>query len=114
MSWFLCTSAFLQDKWRNLRLIPTGRGCREKVAIALKKSRQIPKHDNNQTAVSNVVDDFSDKIVDAKPLAMSTEFLQTTTPKRLEAKLVFQLHCESYDCFYLYNTNISHASLVTL
>jgi len=112
MSWFLCNSAFLQDKWRNLCLIPTGRGCREKVAVALKKSRQIPKLDNNQRALSNV-EDFSDEIVDAKPLATSTEFLQTTTPKRLEAKLVFQLHCESYDCFYLYNTNISRASLFT-
>lgn len=83
-------------------MIPTGRGCREKAVIAVKKSHQIPKLDNKPTALSDAVENFADVIVDAKPLAMTAGSPQTATTKRLEAKLVFQFHCESYDCFYLY------------
>lgn len=99
MNWFSLQFACLKDKWRNLRGMPSGRGCRERAVIPLKKSQQIPKLDNKPTAVGDVVKDFADVIVDAKPLAMVAESPQIAPSKRLEAKLVFQLHCESYDCF---------------
>lgn len=83
----------LKDKWRNLRVIPTGRGCREKAVVTVKKANQTPKQDNKPMALTDVGENFDDMIVDAKPLAMSTGPLHVTAPNRSEAKLVFQLHC---------------------
>lgn len=70
-----------------------GWGSRDKARIALKKSRQIPRHDENPMALSTSAADFSDnEIVDAKPLSMSADALQTAAPKKSEAKLVDLLH----------------------
>jgi len=65
-----------------------GWGSRDKARIALKKSKQTPRHDENPMALSTVVADFSDGIVDAKPLAMSADAIQVaaSTPKGSVAK----------------------------
>ncbi|ONK81569.1 uncharacterized protein A4U43_C01F30650 [Asparagus officinalis] len=77
----------LKDKWRNMSVVMNGWGSREKGRIALKKSRQIPKHDDNPMALSTAVADSSDEIVDAKPLAMSADAVQANAPNQSEAKL---------------------------
>lgn len=78
-----------------------GWGSRDKARIALKKSRQIPRHDENPMALSTVVADFSDEIVDAKPLAISTDSLQIPAPKKPEAKLVSCIYWDLYIYTYM-------------
>ena len=57
-------------------MVLNGWGSRDKARIALKKSRHTPRHDENPMALSTVIADFSDGIVDAKPLAMSADAIQ--------------------------------------
>lgn len=77
----------LKDKWRNLRVLPTGRVGRDKAIVASNHSNQVTKHDNKQVIPSDVVEDFDDEIVDVQPLAMATGSPPITAPKRVEAKL---------------------------
>ncbi|ONK66663.1 uncharacterized protein A4U43_C06F10690 [Asparagus officinalis] len=77
----------LKDKWRNMSVVMNGWGSREKGRIALKKSKQTPRHDENPMALTTGVKDISDEIVEAKPLAMSAGPPQITPPKKSEAKL---------------------------
>lgn len=72
----------LKDKWRNMSVTAYGWGSRERARIALKKSRQISKHDGTPMSISTVVKDIDNEIVDVKPLAMSSEPLQITGQKR--------------------------------
>lgn len=79
-----------------------GWGSREKARLALKRSQQIPKHDDNPMALSTVVENFEEEIVDAKPLAMSSNgALQLPGPKRSISRL------ESCSCF----RNLIHVSV---
>ncbi|XP_072988881.1 single myb histone 6-like [Typha latifolia] len=77
----------LKDKWRNMNVTANGFGSREKGRIAFKKSRQIFNHDDNPMAFGQVVADIDDETVDAKPLAISSEPLHTTSPKRSVSRL---------------------------
>lgn len=77
----------LKDKWRNMSVVMNGWGSRDKGRVALKKSRHLPRHDENPMALSTVVADLSDEIVDAKPLAMSADAVHVSASKKPEAKL---------------------------
>lgn len=81
-----------QDKWRNLSVTASGWGSREKARLALKRSLKNSKHDDNSTATFTVDQGFDDQgvddeIVDAKPLAMSSEPLMIEGPKRSFSRL---------------------------
>lgn len=72
----------------------SGWGSREKARIALKKSKQVSKHDDNPMALSTIVKDINDEIVNAKPLAVSSESLQIAGPKGSNSRLVYLMpHC---------------------
>ncbi|XP_010923663.1 single myb histone 6 isoform X2 [Elaeis guineensis] len=77
----------LKDKWRNMSVTANGWGSREKARIALKKSRQISKHNDNPKVLTTEVEDIDNEIVDAKHLAMSSESLKFTGPKRSISRL---------------------------
>nr|CAD1824218.1 unnamed protein product [Ananas comosus var. bracteatus] len=82
----------LKDKWRNLSVTASGWGSREKARLALKRSLKNSKHDDNSTATFTVDQGFDDQgvddeIVDAKPLAMSSEPLKIEGPKRSFSRL---------------------------
>ncbi|KAJ8465115.1 hypothetical protein OPV22_027667 [Ensete ventricosum] len=77
----------LKDKWRNMSVTAYGWGSRERARMALKKSRQISKHDGTPISISTVVKDIDNEIVDVKPLAMSSEPLQNTGQKRPISRL---------------------------
>ncbi|XP_020092920.1 single myb histone 5 isoform X1 [Ananas comosus] len=77
----------LKDKWRNMNVTANGFGSREKGRIALKKSRHLYKHDDNPMALSTVLADGDEEIVDAKPLAMSSGPLSSASPKRSVSRL---------------------------
>ncbi|URD90468.1 single myb histone, partial [Musa troglodytarum] len=77
----------VMDKWRNMSVTAYGWGSRERARIALKKSRQISKHDGTPMSISTVVKDNDSEIVDVKPLAMSSEPLQITGQKRTVSRL---------------------------
>ncbi|KAJ6790568.1 single myb histone 6-like [Iris pallida] len=76
----------LKDKWRNLSVTANGWGSREKARIAFKKSQQNPKHEDNQMAITTVVE-YDNEVVDVKPLAISSEAAQISTPKISESRL---------------------------
>ncbi|EHA8586909.1 putative Single myb histone 2 [Cocos nucifera] len=71
----------LKDKWRNISVTASGWGSREKARIALKKNKQVSKHDDNPMTLSTIVKDINDEIVHAKPLAVSSESLRIAGPK---------------------------------
>ncbi|KAK9115833.1 hypothetical protein Sjap_014780 [Stephania japonica] len=58
----------LKDKWRNMSVTANGWGSREKARLALKRSQQMLKKEEN-ALVAPVQSD--EEIVDAKPLAVS-------------------------------------------
>ncbi|XP_043709115.1 telomere repeat-binding factor 1-like isoform X2 [Telopea speciosissima] len=70
----------LKDKWRNMSVTAHGWGSREKARLALKRSQQFPKHDDNPMA-------SDEEIIDAKPLALPSETLQTSGLKRPMTRL---------------------------
>ncbi|XP_065046537.1 single myb histone 6-like isoform X3 [Musa acuminata AAA Group] len=72
----------LKDKWRNINVTAYGWGSRGKARAALKKSRQISRHDGALVSVGTTVEDTDTEIIDAKPLTMSSEPHQTTGQKR--------------------------------
>ncbi|KAJ4963623.1 hypothetical protein NE237_023562 [Protea cynaroides] len=76
----------LKDKWRNMSVTAHGWGSREKARLALKRSQQFPKHDDNPMALATVVQS-DEEIVDAKPLAISSGTLNTSGPKRSMKRL---------------------------
>ncbi|ONK67336.1 uncharacterized protein A4U43_C06F19110 [Asparagus officinalis] len=77
----------LKDKWRNIRVISSGRGPRERATVTMKKNRQTPKSNNTQMVPSSVVRDISDGILDAMPIAISAGPPPTTTPGKTEANM---------------------------
>ncbi|XP_026661766.2 single myb histone 6-like [Phoenix dactylifera] len=77
----------LKDKWRNMSVTANGWGSREKARIALKKSRQISKNDDNPKVLNTEVEDIDNEIVDTKHLAMSSESLKFSGPKRSISRL---------------------------
>lgn len=66
-----------------------GWGSREKARLALKKSRQISKHDDSPKVLNTEVEDIDNEIVNTKHLAMSSESLKLTGPKRSISRLVY-------------------------
>ncbi|KAK9118102.1 hypothetical protein Scep_016195 [Stephania cephalantha] len=58
----------LKDKWRNMSVTANGWGSREKARLALKRSQQMLKKEENAFVASVQSDE---EIVDAKPLAVS-------------------------------------------
>ncbi|WOL15330.1 single myb histone 6 [Canna indica] len=72
----------LKDKWRNLSVTANGWGSREKAKAASKRSKQVSKNDNSTKAVSMDVDDIDDDIVDAKPVATTSEKFYASNEKR--------------------------------
>lgn len=74
-----------------MNVTANGFGSREKGRIALKKSRHLYKHDDNPMALSTVLADGDEEIVDAKPLAMSSGPLSSASPKRSVSRLAYLL-----------------------
>ncbi|CAL9193791.1 unnamed protein product [Musa hybrid cultivar] len=77
----------LKDKWRNLSVTANGWGSREKARLALKRSRQNSNHDYNPKAFNRVTEDIDAQILDAKPLAVTSENLHVTGQKRSFSRL---------------------------
>ncbi|XP_068659487.1 single myb histone 6-like isoform X1 [Aristolochia californica] len=77
----------LKDKWRNMTVVANGGGSRERARLAMKRSQQISKHDDNPLALSTVAEGYDDDIVDAKPLAVSSGMLQITGSKKSISRL---------------------------
>lgn len=77
----------LKDKWRNMCVMGTGYGSREKPKFSSKKNRHATRHGDNQLVLSTVDDDFEDEIVDVKPLAVSNDTLQIAGPKKTSPTL---------------------------
>ncbi|XP_065875153.1 telomere repeat-binding factor 2 [Euphorbia lathyris] len=75
----------LKDKWRNINVTAIW-GSRQKAKLALKKSPQTPKRDENPKALSTVVQGV-EEIVDAKPLSVSNGTPKKIGPKELVARL---------------------------
>ncbi|XP_042508816.1 telomere repeat-binding factor 1-like isoform X2 [Macadamia integrifolia] len=70
----------LKDKWRNMSVTAHGWGSRDKARLALKRSQQFPKQDDNPMA-------SDEEIIDANPLALSSETLQTAGLKKPMTRL---------------------------
>lgn len=64
----------------------SGWGSRERARLALKKGKDVPKHDDNPLALEVVEDEFDDEIIDAKPLAISAENLHINRPQKASLK----------------------------
>ncbi|XP_002525279.2 telomere repeat-binding factor 2 [Ricinus communis] len=75
----------LKDKWRNINVTAIW-GSRQKAKLALKKSPQTPKRDENPKALSSVVQG-NEEIVDAKPIAVSNGTPKNVGSKELLARL---------------------------
>jgi hypothetical protein len=91
-----CTSLYAlnceQDKWRNINVTAIW-GSRQKAKLALKKNLALPapKTNNNQLAVSKVVQ--REDILDVKPLAVSRGTLQSPNSKEQVSRFEnFQLN----------------------
>ncbi|KAJ6834661.1 single myb histone 6-like [Iris pallida] len=85
---YLRSNVDLKDKWRNLSVTANGWGSREKARIALKKSRHVSKHDDNPMATTTTtVVEYDNDVAHVKPLSMSSEAVQISTPKRSESRL---------------------------
>ncbi|KAK9114710.1 hypothetical protein Syun_021507 [Stephania yunnanensis] len=65
---FLRSNVDLKDKWRNMSVIANGWGSREKARLALKRSQQMLKKEENALVAAVQSDE---EIDDAKPLAAS-------------------------------------------
>lgn len=82
ISYLWCTSLYAlnceQDKWRNINVTAIW-GSRQKAKLALKKNLPAPKIDNNQLALSKVVQ--REDILDIKPLTISGGALQSSNSK---------------------------------
>ncbi|CAJ2635263.1 unnamed protein product [Trifolium pratense] len=76
----------LKDKWRNINVTAIW-GSRQKAKLALKKNLALPapKTNNNQLAVSKVVQ--REDILDVKPLAVSSGTLQSPNSKEQVSRL---------------------------
>lgn len=87
-----------QDKWRNINVTAIW-GSRQKAKLALKKSPQTPKRDDNSKALSVVLQSNED-IVDAKPLAVCNGTPRNGGSKELVARLhSFRSHDICTCCF---------------
>ncbi|XP_021666348.1 telomere repeat-binding factor 2 isoform X1 [Hevea brasiliensis] len=75
----------LKDKWRNINVTAIW-GSRQKAKLALKKSAQTPKRDDNPKALSVIVQG-NEEIVDAKPIAISSGTPRNVGSKELLARL---------------------------
>lgn len=82
--WIIC--GYGQDKWRNLNVLASGFGSRQKARVASKNNQLIPKNDENSMALSTELS--SDiEIVDAKPLATSIGMLEIAGSKKPISRL---------------------------
>ncbi|KAI4315079.1 hypothetical protein L6164_027925 [Bauhinia variegata] len=75
----------LKDKWRNINVTAIW-GSRQKAKLALKRNLPTPKNDNNQMALSIVVQGDNDG-PDTKPLAVSGGTLQPANSKESISRL---------------------------
>ncbi|CAK8562526.1 unnamed protein product [Lathyrus sativus] len=74
----------LKDKWRNINVTAIW-GSRQKAKLALKKNLPVPKLDNNQLALSKVVQ--REDILDIKPLTISSGAVQSSNSKEQLSRL---------------------------
>ncbi|XP_061365584.1 telomere repeat-binding factor 2-like [Gastrolobium bilobum] len=75
----------LKDKWRNINVTAIW-GSRQKAKLALKRNLPAPKIDNNNLALSTVVQ--HDEVLDTKPLAVSGGTLQSPNSKEQMSRLL--------------------------
>jgi hypothetical protein len=62
-----------QDKWRNMNVMASGSGSREKVKVSNRKSRPNPKHGDDITDEMIITEfvDMDDDVDDVMPIAVS-------------------------------------------
>ncbi|KAG0467814.1 hypothetical protein HPP92_017142 [Vanilla planifolia] len=84
--YLLRSNVDLKDKWRNMSVTANGWGSREKARMALKKSRQIPKNEENVLALSTV-EDHRDQIVDEKSIAVASALTLPTPSRKSVSKI---------------------------
>ncbi|MCL7023910.1 hypothetical protein MKW94_027238 [Papaver nudicaule] len=83
----------LKDKWRNMSVTANGWGSREKARVALKRSHQMYKNgdddddEGEEDFAHNTVVQSDEEIVETKPLAMPSQVLQITGPKKQLSRL---------------------------
>lgn len=78
----------LKDKWRNINVIVTASGSREKGRTSVKKNRATPKNNDHSMAISTVASDIDDEIVDVQPIAsVSSEAWNNSNRKKSHSRL---------------------------
>ncbi|KAL6847976.1 hypothetical protein ACP4OV_022104 [Aristida adscensionis] len=78
----------LKDKWRNMNVIVTASGSREKGKTVVRKPRPTPKNNDHSMAVSTVTSDVDDEIADVKPIAaVPSEPRNTAHSKKHQSRL---------------------------
>ncbi|KAG8384266.1 hypothetical protein BUALT_Bualt04G0100500 [Buddleja alternifolia] len=70
----------LKDKWRNLNCIAHGAGSRHRARVSIKNNQSTAKQDEDAT-VSSMMVEKDCEVVDATPLATSSEISQDTGSK---------------------------------
>lgn len=87
---YLRSNVDLKDKWRNMSVMTSGYGSREKSRVALKRvpAQSAPiKQEENNTSVSDVPQS-DEEMPDVKPLVASSAPVEiSTTPKRSIVRL---------------------------
>ncbi|XP_062215147.1 single myb histone 6-like isoform X2 [Phragmites australis] len=78
----------LKDKWRNMNVIVSASGSRDKGKTSMKKFRGTPKNSYHIMAASTVTSDIDDEIVDEKSIAsVFSEAWNTTNLKKSHSRL---------------------------
>uniref|UniRef100_A0ACD6A5Q4 Uncharacterized protein n=1 Tax=Avena sativa TaxID=4498 RepID=A0ACD6A5Q4_AVESA len=78
----------LKDKWRNINVLFTPSGSREKGRTATKKNQSTPKNTDHQIANSTVSSDVDDEIVEEKPIAsVSSQLWNSSNARKPRSRL---------------------------
>nr|XP_028965512.1 telomere repeat-binding factor 1-like [Malus domestica] len=76
----------LKDKWRNMSVMASGWGSREKAKTALRRIPPISKQDENSIPLSTTVQS-DDEMMDAKLISVSSETQQISGPRKSIVRL---------------------------
>nr|XP_011457840.1 PREDICTED: telomere repeat-binding factor 1-like [Fragaria vesca subsp. vesca] len=81
---YLRSNVDLKDKWRNLSVMVNGWGSRDKYRTVTRRMPQIPKEDSSMALSAGQSDE---EVMDAKPMAASSDSQQVSAPKRSIVRL---------------------------
>ncbi|CAM0875748.1 unnamed protein product [Alopecurus aequalis] len=75
-------------KWRNINVLFTASGSREKGRTVTKKNQATPKNTDHQTAISTVASDIDDEIVEEKPIiSISSQVWNSSIARKPRSRL---------------------------